>query len=468
MQGVPSPRFPILIVDDDESVLVGLSSALASSGYGNLITVQDPREVMGILSGREVEAVLLDLTMPYLTGRDLLPRIGEEHPDVPVIIVTGVAELETAVDCMRMGAFDYLVKAVEKRRLMAAVTRAVEMRELRRENRSLGQHLMTGTLEHPESFTNIDTRDEKVMAAMMYVESIAASTQTVLITGETGVGKELFAQALHRASGRTGPLVCVNIAGLDETMFADTLFGHVKGAFTGADTPRKGLIESASAGSLFLDEIGDLASASQVRLLRLLESHEYFPLGADSPRRSDARIIVATNRDLIDDMGKGRFRRDLFYRLKTHHVHVPPLRERPADIHPLVDSFLREAAKELGREVAPASKELYDLFASYPFPGNVREMRSMIIDAVSRHKQGEWDIQIFRKAIDDAASTGKAAGTEAISIPGKFPTLKEATEALIRLALERSGGNQARAAGLLGISPPALNRRLHGEKEEKD
>jgi DNA-binding NtrC family response regulator len=464
MHGVPAPRFPILIVDDDESVLVGLTSALASSGFGNLVTTKDSREVMGILSTREIEAVLLDLTMPHLSGQELLPRIREEHPDIPVIVVTGVAELETAVDCMRMGAFDYLVKAVQKGKLLASVSRAIEIRELRRENRSLGEHLMRGTLEHPEFFSHIDSRDEKVMAAMMYVESIAASTQIVLITGETGAGKELFAHALHRASGRTGQLVSVNIAGLDETMFADTLFGHVKGAFTGAETPRKGLIESASGGSLFLDEIGDLSSASQVRLLRLLESHEYFPLGSDAPRRSDARIIVATNRDLVDDMGKGRFRRDLFYRLRTHHVHVPPLRERLNDIRPLADSFFREAAKDLGKDVPAVPPDLYDLLSTYDFPGNIREMRSMIFDAVSRHKDGELDLESFTLAIKDAGGRG-SPDIAALAVSGKFPTLKEATEILIRLALDRCGGNQAKAAGLLGISPPALNRRLRGEKE---
>ncbi len=465
MPGMPAPRFPILIVDDDESVLVGLTSALASSGFGNLLTTRDSREVMGVLSGHEVEAVLLDLTMPHISGLELLPRIREEHPDVPIIVVTGLAELETAVECMRMGAFDYLVKAVEKGKLLASVSRAIEIRELRRENRSLGEHLMRGTLEHPESFAHIDSREEKVMAAMMYVESIAASTQTVLITGETGAGKELFVQALHRASGRTGQLVSVNIAGLDETMFADTLFGHVKGAFTGADTPRKGLIESASGGSLFLDEIGDLSPASQVRLLRLLESHEYFPLGSDAPRRSDARIIVATNRDLVEEMGKGRFRRDLFYRLKTHHIHVPPLRERPDDIRILTDRFLQEAAKELGKDVPAVPEDLYDLLASYDYPGNIREMRSMIFDAVSRHRQGELDLETFKKAINDAEGARNPADTGSLSVPGKFPTLKEATEILIQLALERSSGNQAKAAGLLGISPPALNRRLRGEKE---
>jgi DNA-binding NtrC family response regulator len=421
---------------------------------------------MDILSRDEIEVLLLDLTMPHLSGQALLPRIREAHPDLPVIVITGIGEAAVAVDCMKLGVFDYLVKAVEKSKLVATVGRAVEIRELRRENRALRDHLVDGVLEHPENFAEFVSEDERMGAVFKYVESIAGTAETVLITGETGTGKELIAGALHRASGRTGRLVTVNIAGLDETMFADTIFGHVKGAYTGADQVRRGLAESASGGTLFLDEIGDLASTSQVRLLRLLETREYYPLGSDMPRRTDARILVATNHDLAVETREGRFRKDLYYRLKIHHVHLHPLRERTGDIPLLVDHFIAQAGKDLGREISAVSRELYSRLRGYGFPGNVRELRSMIFDAVSRSAGGELSLQLFEES---SGSMGTADAEESegaiLSFSEKFPTLREASGFLIKEALQRCGGNQAQAAKLLGISPQALSKRLKGSED---
>jgi DNA-binding NtrC family response regulator len=460
---LPDTAFPLLIVDDDPAVLVGMTAALSSAGIGNIVTCQDGAQVMDLLSKQEFETILLDLTMPHVSGQELLPQIRDAHPEVPVIIVTGVAEVSTAVECMKQGVFDYLVKAVEKTKLVATVGRALQIRALQRENSSLRRHLVDQEFEHPEHFAEIATVDQGMRAALMYVESISATAQTVLITGETGVGKELVAHAIHRASGRTGEMVAVNIAGLEESMFADTLFGHTRGAFTGADQPRKGLIEKASKGTLFLDEIGDLGGPSQVRLLRLLEAREYYPLGSDVARTTDARIIVATNKNLSEEVREGRFRKDLYYRLRMHLVHIPPLRERPEDIPLLLEAFLNEAAHAFGREAPRPSRDLAAFLEEYAFPGNVRELKALVFDAMSRQKVGEITVEAFKQVIGAGQEVpAPVAQGDSLVFPAGFPTLRRAAEFLIEAALKRAGGNQGRAARLLGISPQALSKRLKG------
>jgi two-component system nitrogen regulation response regulator GlnG len=466
MSPVPHPRNPILIVDDEYYILLNLSSALKSHGITNIITCQDGRQVMGIFAGQEVDVLLLDLTMPHVSGLQLLPRIREEHPEVPVIVITGASEVSMAVECMKLGVFDYLVKSVEDSKLLATVSRAIEIRELRRENVSLRDHLVEQSIEHPEALAGLVFRDPRLRAVLMYTESIARSSQTVLITGETGVGKELVARAIHKLSGRSGEFVAVNVAGLDDTMFSDTLFGHLKGAYTGAGQDRKGLIATAAGGTLFLDEIGDLSPKSQIGLLRLLETREYYPLGSDLARRTDARMVVATNQDLRKAIAEGRFRRDLYYRLQTHHVEVPPLRERPDDLPPLIEHFLREACAEYEKPTPVVPAKLLGLLRGYAFPGNIRELRSLVFDAVSRQRGDELPLEAIQQLIG-AETTATAAEADAppVGIGKDFPTLRQATAFLISEALRRSAGNQAKAARLLGISPPALSRRLSRGKE---
>jgi transcriptional regulator with PAS, ATPase and Fis domain len=244
-------------------------------------------------------------------------------------------------------------------------------------------------------------------------------------------------------------------------MFADTLFGHLRGSFTGAEETRKGLIQQAASGTLFLDEIGDLTSTSQIKLLRLIESHEYYPLGSDLLRSTDARFLLATNRDLLELVKEGRFRKDLYYRLQTYEIRIPPLRERKEDLPLLLDHFLEEAARTLGRKRLAVPPELLTLLETYDYPGNVRELRSMVFNAVSRQKDKMLSLGPFREAMGQAAVIEAAhPDTTAYSFPKRLPTLKEITERLIEEALARAKGNQAIAAGLLGISPQALSKRL--------
>lgn len=345
------PSFGVLLVDDEQPWLRSLSLTLEGpGGITNLLQCSDSREVMAILEQRDIGLILLDLTMPHLSGDELLEQIVAEYPQIRVIILSGMNQLETAVTCMRAGAFDYFVKTVEEERLVDGVRRAIRMIELESENRAIRRRFFHDQLDSPEVFASIVTKSAAMRARFQYLEAVAPSNQPILITGESGVGKELVAQAVHTLSAKGGPLVSVNVAGLDDNVFADTLFGHVRGAFTGAENIRKGMIETAAEGTLFLDEIGDLSSASQVKLLRLLQNGEYYPLGSDQPKQMTARVVVATHADLEAKMAAGEFRRDLYYRLYSHHVHLPPLRDRKEDLPLLLEHFLTEAAFKLGKK----------------------------------------------------------------------------------------------------------------------
>jgi len=463
------PHFAVLMVDDEVQTLNSFEMVLRSANVNNLIRCQDSREVMPLLSRQEIEVMLLDLSMPHMTGQELLSIVANDFPEIPVIIITGSNDVDTAVRCMKSGAFDYMVKPVEKSRLISGVKRAIEIRELQRENKWLRAQVLSDKLEHPEVFSEIITNSPAMKSIFQYIEAISLSPQPALITGETGVGKELVARAIHRLSRRAGAFVPVNIAGLDDNVFADTLFGHRKGAFTGADQTRSGLVEQASGGTLFLDEIGDLSPASQVKLLRLSQDGEFFPLGSDVARRSDARVLVATNQDLEALQSSGKFRKDLYYRLCAHHVHLPPLRERREDLPLLIDYFLETASQTLGKKKPTPPRELFALLSTYHFPGNLRELQSMILDAVSSHKSGKLSMEVFKSYIRqkhptfDIDSKQLPSGQASlISFSEQLPTFKQAEQFLLSEAMKRAKGNQAIAAQMLGITRQALNKRLKG------
>ena len=463
MKATPYPSFGILLVDDEQAWLKSFSLTLKSrAGINNVLMCQDSREVMGLLDRGGIGLVLLDLTMPHLSGEALLQQIAETHPEIMTIIVSGMNQLETAVHCMKLGAFDYIVKTDEEDRLVGGALRAIRMLELHQEFRAMSDRMISRELKHPEAFAEIVTSDRGMHDLFNYVEAVSPSHQPLLITGESGVGNELIARTVHALSDCTGPLVAVNVAGLDDTVFADTLFGHVRGAYTGADQARPGMIEQAGNGTLFLDEIGDLSIASQVKLLRLLQEGEYFPLGSDRPKRMNARIVVATHCDLAAKEASGSFRRDLYYRLCTHRMHIPPLRERTGDIALLLDYFLDQAARNLGKKKPTPPKELAQVLATYSFPGNVRELRGMVFNAVSLHKERILSMESFLKAIGQsrAGRLLPAQQQNPFSTFERLPTFTEAAELLVEEAVSRANGVQAIAARLLGISPPALNKRL--------
>lgn len=456
-----NPSRPVLLVDDEKDILEGISEALMSRGINNIITCTDSRQVMGILEKQEIELILLDLMMPNLNGENLLPNIVTGFPDIPVIVLTGLNDLSIAVECMKVGACDYMVKAVEENRLISGVEKAIEIRQLKREYSELKTQFLKNTIDNEEAFSDIITNNPKMKAIFRYIVSVSETGHPVLITGETGVGKGLIAEAIHRLSQREGEYIAVNISGFDDTMFTDTLFGHKKGAFTGANQARSGLVATASAGTLFLDEIGDLSIFSQTKLLHLIEDGEYFPLGSDLALHSDARVVAATNNSIAELVDQARFRKDFYYRLKIHEIKVPPLRERRDDLPLLIDHFLTQAADELHKQMPTAPPEIYQLLGSYDFPGNIRELKSMILDAVSRHQGKVMSLESFKAAMSRKETKLEPYQSESIvGFSARLPTLKEIDRLLIEEALKRSGGNMSVAAMHLGISAQALSKRL--------
>jgi len=460
------PRKTVLLVDDEEHILTTNMLSLQGSGLSDVKTISDSRDVLPLLAAEPIAVIVLDLNMPHMTGLELLPKIVRNYPHIPVLLVTANDEIDTVVACMKAGSFDYLVKPVDSSRLITSVKRALELSDMSSELHSLKQCLFTDQLNNPEVFAPIITGSKKMRTIFQYAEVVARTRQPVMITGETGTGKELMARAIHQLSGRKGELVALNAAGLDDTMFSDTLFGHKKGAFTGAEQAREGMIACAGGGTLFLDEIGDLNEASQIKLLRLLQEQEYYPVGSDAIRKSDARIILATNRDLQSLIAAGKFRKDLYYRLCTHQIEIPPLRERLDDIPLLLDHFLTAAAIEFNKKKPTPPNELVTLLQLYSFQGNIRELEALVYDAVARHTSGILSMESFRKVTGDEhpllqSSSPAVAAEKSLSVFfGHFPNIREVEDYMINEAMKLAKGNQGMAASLLGMSRQTLNNRL--------
>lgn len=455
---------PILLIDDETDYLQSLALTLRLVGMTNLTECSDSRQVEGLLKEQDFSLVITDLVMPHIDGEQILKLICRDYPHIPVLMLTGLNQIELAVKCIKLGAFDYYTKTTETERLIAGISKALQASQLQDECSLLKKSLLTGKLKKPEVFEDIVTINPKMQLIFQYLEAISLSPEPILITGESGTGKELIAKAVHRLKDPAAPWVAVNVAGLDDNIFSDTLFGHARGAFTGAEKRRPGMIEASEGGTLFLDEIGDLASESQVKLLRLLQEGEYFPLGSDKPKRINSRIIVATNLDLEDQKNKGAFRKDLYYRLCAHHVEVPPLRERKEDLPLLLDHFLTEAAQKIAKTKPSVPPELNTLLSLHTFPGNIREFRAMVYDAVSMHQGKVLSMNAFRQSLPNKSpehfQEPKESPETLLGFNKTLPTLKQAGDLLVEEALKRTKGNQAMAARLLGITPPSLSNRL--------
>jgi DNA-binding NtrC family response regulator len=391
-----------------------------------------------------------------------------------VIMVTGRIELDLAIRCMKLGAYDYFIKTEEEERMLGGIRRALERFDLQEQNRKLKSRVLSNQLEYPEAFADMVTASRKMQSIFNYLEAVGKSPEPVLIIGESGVGKELLARAVHQISCPDRPWVAVNVAGLDDNAFSDTLFGHVRGAFTGADRMRQGLVEKARGGVIFLDEIGDLQPESQVKLLRFLQERDYYPLGSDQAKQADVRLVFATNHDLLAMQADGRFRSDLYYRLRAHQITVPPLRDRTEDVPLLLKHYLVEAAAQLGKKAPQLPEPVAETLKQYQFPGNIRELRALLFDAVGVNKSGElrlsdFDLQLPHLAGAPIIENGAAATTDDRShFPAKLPTIKQSVVMLVEEAMQRSGDNRAVAANLLGISQAALSKRLKNMREEKD
>jgi DNA-binding NtrC family response regulator len=443
----------ILVVDDEEAQRKVLAGFLRKKGY-EVLGAGSVAEALGLAATRTLDLVLSDLRMPGASGLTLLDGLKQANPELPVVLMTAFGTVATAVDAMKRGAADYLTKPVDLDELELLVARTLERRALVSENRELREQL-----ESRHRLAGLETGNPRMAEAINLAARAAQSRATILIRGESGTGKELLARAVHYASPRArGSLVAVNVAALPETLLESELFGHERGAFTGADRERRGRFELADGGTLFLDEIGDLPKSTQVKLLRVLQEQAFERIGGTRTLKVDVRVVAATSRDLVGMVKSGEFREDLYYRLNVVCIELPPLRERREDVPMLVDVFLRRFADEAGAPPKTVSREAMDLLLRHAYPGNVRELENVVHRAVV----------LARGSLVTAADlpfTLHGLATEAN--PGSG-TLREKLAALekrlILEALQQAGGVQTRAARALGISERHLRYRLqkHG------
>jgi DNA-binding NtrC family response regulator len=454
----------IVIVDDETEITASYEIFLKRNGYKNYKTYNSPVEFRSEINSMSPAVVFLDLRMPVIGGEELLNEITGIHKNTSVFIVSGTEDVATAVRCIKNGALDYLVKPIDKDRLATAIIKGCEICRIKSELVSIKVKMSGDNILNDPAFSEIITADQGMANLFGYLRALAKTDETVLITGETGTGKELIAHAVHKSSGRTGAYIPVNVSALDENMFNDTLFGHKKGAFTNADKDRAGLLATAHNGTIFLDEIGDLSESSQIKLLRILQNRQYMPVGSDKPLTTTARIIAATNADLKKKSDDGSFRRDLYYRLTAHQIAVPPLRKRNGDIEYLTGYFYSRELKKIGETPAGLPVELTAYLKNHDFPGNVRELESIVRDFVivfGSADVSEKDTAAFLKLHGVNADAGKKITSDKkFCYNGDFPSIKYMEQMLIDEALSQSGGNQSKAAAMLGISRQALNKRL--------
>ncbi|MCC6995876.1 MAG: sigma-54-dependent Fis family transcriptional regulator [Deltaproteobacteria bacterium] len=455
----------ILIVDDEVTFLDSARRKLRMAGYDAVTTEADPLAALARLDGHSFDVAFLDITMPGMSGLELLERLLERSPATRCVMVTALDNIDSVMRATRLGAFDYLVKPLRPEQLVDALERAlshkrmVDLLELRQ------RELAGSRLEDPAAFAAILTADERLLRQLHEAELHARSRVPVLITGETGVGKELMAQAIHKASPRRkGPFVPVNMLSLSAALFESEFFGHKRGAFTGAITDKEGYLDRARGGTLFLDEIGDLPMELQGKLLRILQEGEYCPVGDTRPRQADVRFIAATHQDLE----RPSFRKDLYYRLRFAHIAIPALRERRDDIRLLAARFVEGSA----RPDARLSEEALEALVGHDWPGNVRELKGVVEAAANLAERGEivarhLNIPLRRPARAETAgaAAGAAAGVSAGTSVGDADAdallpLAEVERRHILRVYDASGHNKTQTARLLGISAQTLHRKL--------
>src|SRR5213083_242936 len=448
----PSAAAPsLLVIDDEQGILETLRILLKNEGF-DITTAQGGKAGLEQLKASAPDIVLTDLKMPGVTGIEILSAVRGQDPETPVILMTAQASLQTAIQAVNEGAFYYIQKPFSNDDMVAICRRAAEHRRLRAENKQLKQEI-----RRRESVKVKPLGKSRLFSDVMRLaEQVAPTESTVLIQGESGTGKEVIARYLHELSARAeGQFLSLNCGALPESLLESELFGHVKGSFTGAVRDKQGLFAAARDGTFFLDEIGEMSPATQVKLLRVLQEREAIPVGGTEAIPVDVRVVAATNRDLEDDIKRGRFRTDLYYRLNVIAIHLPPLRERRDDIQIFVNAFLEHIAKEHGDKAKELSAEAHEVIMAYDWPGNVRELENALERAVVLTKSDT----IPRSAIPDKIVERKAEPL-VVERPHHNPTLDVIEQAYILWVLQSEGGNKTRAAEVLGIDPSTLYRKL--------
>lgn len=441
-------KFNVLVVDDEKNIREGLGKALELDGH-HILLAADGQEAWETIENEEIDLIITDLRMPRLSGEELLKRVVDSYPTVQVIILTGHGTIETAVQAMRDGAFDFLTKPVNLDRLSLLVRRALSTRELVLQHRALQDEL-----NKHRNFSNIIGKSTELKQVFEVVNQVAPTKASVLITGESGVGKELIADAIHNLSGRKEkPLVKVHCAALSESLLESELFGHEKGSFTGAVSRKRGRFELAHLGTIFLDEIGEINPNVQVKILRVLQEKRFERVGGEETIVVDARVVAATNKDLKTEIENGRFREDLYYRLNVVNIHIPPLRERKEDIPLLAAAFIKEFAAENAKPVEGIDSRARSMLYNHSWPGNIRELRNTIESAVVMCKGN------IIQPDDLPPGVMQDSDNDVIRI-AVGSSLAEAEQEIIRSTLSANNGNKSKTAGVLGIGRKTLHRKL--------
>ncbi len=443
----------ILVIDDEPVLQDVLGTLLGNAGF-EVHPAMSAAQGLKILAEEEIDVVLLDLMLPDRNGLDLLPEITNLAPDLPVIVITAHSSVESAIQAMRVGAYHYVPKPFKNEVVLHLVRRAAERRQLERENR-----LLRSRLDGVGEIVGTSRRMEEVFEL---IRRAAPARSNILITGESGTGKELAARAVHRLSPRReGPFVPVHTSAIPADLLESTLFGHIKGAVTGAIASRKGLFEAANEGTLFLDEVGTVTPETQTKLLRVIQEREIRRVGGVDSYSVDVRIVTATNADLLEEVHQGRFREDLYYRLNVIAIEMPPLRDHPEDSPTLATHFLHIFAEENQRQVSEFTPEAMDLLTDYAWTGNVRELENAVERAVVLSQGNQIGPETLPRAVRSDTSRPKFAD----SLPTGGLDFRKAVADfqthLIRRALERSGGIQRKAARLLKLSPTTFNEMVH-------
>ena len=439
----------ILVVDDDPSIRETFEEHLSHSGC-EVRVVGTAEEALGIWADFEPLLVITDIRMPGMSGLDLLRKLREAEEDADVLVITAFEDMETAVAAMQAGAYDYLVKPLDLDQIDLVVERCFRDRSLRRRVRHLSAE---ASQEH--SLDRLVGRDQEMISIYKLIGVLAENRTTLLVTGETGTGKERIARAVHFNSPHAQePFIAVNCTALTETLLESELFGHVRGAFTGAVQSRKGFFELAGRGTILLDEIGSTGKDFQAKLLRILEDREFYPVGGERPRKTEARVIATSQKPLGELVQAGTFREDLLYRLKVVEIRVPPLRERRGDIPLLIQHFLEKISQELHREVLEVTPEALEELTAYDWPGNVRELEHALTRAVVL---GRGPVI----GVEHLALSGMGVGEEIAGRPDALPrTLAEAEAAHVQRILHETGGNKRKSARILGVSRARLDRMI--------
>ena len=442
----------LLLIDDDESLRRVVEFNLREDGY-RVLTAGSGSDGLRLFQAETVDVVLSDIRMPQMDGLDLLGRLKAIQPDASVILLTAHGTVGSAVEAMKLGAFDYLTKPFSRDQLRAAVQKALEVRALATENRHLRQ-----IVSERFSFVTMIAGSRAMRAVTDLAARVAPNDTTVLIEGESGTGKELLSKAIHLHSARAkGPFITVNCGAIPEHLLESELFGHRRGSFTGAIADKKGKFETADRGTIFLDEIGDLPPQLQVKILRVLQEREIDKVGEPRPLKVDVRVIAATNRDLEAMIADGGFREDLYYRLAVVAIRMPPLRERVDDIPLLVDAFLERHSGRLGRPRLPVEREVYAALNVHAWPGNIRELENVIERAIVLDKDGVIGLDDLP---DRLRQRQQRVGNVRMELPDEGISLEQVERDLIFATLEKHEWNQTRAAVYLGISRSTLLYRM--------